>query len=420
MREKRFEPIRFAILDPGHFHAALALKRRRPDVDPRVHVFAPEGDDLERFQMQVEAFNMRAEAPTDWILEIHSGRDWLERFRSEPAGNTAIIAGRNKPKIDLILAALESGSNVLADKPWIVDATDFPKLERARVLAESKGLVAWDMMTERHETTNRLLLALVREPVIFGAWSGTPALSLESVHCLKKTVAGAPLRRPAWWFDARVAGDSLADVGTHLVDLALLALGPAEVRVESSRRWPLLVGRADFEAITGLAGVPPELSLAGEQLDYDGNGIVDFTLGGVPVRVTTRWELDHPGGDWHEIVATGTRCTIRSDQSTDGSRNLAIRPFGDELLRSVQDWCARSQSDFPGIGAIRDADAIRLVVPDAIRRDHASLFALVVDDYARWFRDPSAVPPGDWPNRLARYRVTARAESCGAGVSPVP
>lgn len=420
MPENR-EPIRFVILDPGHFHAALALKRRRADVDPIVHVFAPAGDDLDRFRSQVEAFNTRAADSTDWKLAIHSGTDWRDRFRREPYGNTALIAGRNKPKIDLILAALESGLNILADKPWAIDSADIPKMERAQSLAESNTLVAWDLMTERHETTNRLLLALVREPAIFGEWK---SFSLESVHCLKKTVAGAPLRRPAWWFDARVAGDSLADVGTHLVDLAFLAIAPEgtnDQRVASSKRWPLLVGRGDFETITGLPDFPPELDRDGERLRYAGNGTVDFTLFGVPVRVTTRWELEQPGGDWHAIAAHGSRCAVHSEQSPDGRRAIVIRPASQGLLSSVLDWCARRQTEFPGLSARTDRDAIRLLVPDALHRDHESLFALVVDDYARLFRDPSALPEHEWPNRRARYAITtAQPDGCSRAGSPVP
>lgn len=423
MPENR-EPIRFVILDPGHFHATLALKRRRADVDPRVQVFAPAGDDLDRFRSQVEAFNSRAVDATDWKLEIESGADWLERFRTERLGNTAVIAGRNKPKIDLILAALESGLNVLADKPWVINSTDLPKLERAHTLAESNALVAWDLMTERHETTNRLLLALAREPAIFGEWK---SFSLESVHCLKKTVAGTPLRRPAWWFDMRVAGDSLADVGTHLVDLAFLAIAPErtvrpdELRVDSSKRWPLLVERVDFETITGIPEFPPEMDRDGVRLRYAGNGTVEFTLCEVPVRVTTRWEVEHPGGDWHAIVAHGSRCAVHSEQSPDGRRTIAIRPVSPGLLASVGDWCARHQSEFPGLSAANDGDAIRLVVPDALHRDHESLFAHVVDDYARLFRDPSTMPEHEWPNRRARYAITtAQPDRCSRAGSPVP
>jgi predicted dehydrogenase len=422
MPENRDGPIRLTVLAPGHFHAALVLKRMRGEVDPLVRVFAPAGDDLDRFRTQVEAFNARETEPTAWRLEIESSIDWLERFRAERPGNTAIVAGRNKPKIDSILAAIESGLNVLADKPWIIDSADLPKLESAHATAHRHGLVAWDLMTERHETTNRLLLGLIREESIFGTWIGSPALSLESVHCLKKTVAGTTLRRPGWWFDESVAGDSLADVGTHLVDLALLAIAPEQVvrpddaRVVSTHCWPLPVGRRDYQDITGLVG-----DFAGDRLPYAGNGTIDFVIRGVPVRVTTRWELEHPGGDWHGIVAKGSRCAISCWQALDGRRNVSIHPGTDGILQAVGAWCERSQAEFPGLSVLTADDAILFSIPDAIRRDHESLFARVFDDYVRLFRDPTAIPAWDRPNRLVRYRITTRTvDGCSRPVSPVP
>ena len=49
---------------------------------------------------------------------------------------------------------------------------------------------------------------------------------MESVHYLLKMVAGAPLRRPAWFFDVGQQGEGLSDVGTHLVDLVPWVLFP--------------------------------------------------------------------------------------------------------------------------------------------------------------------------------------------------
>ena len=422
MSENRPGPIRLVVLDPGHFHAALVLKRHRTDVDPLVHVYAPEGQDLEQFRAQVEAFNLRAVDPTNWRLTIRAGTDWLKRFQSERPGNTVVIAGRNKPKITTILAALEAGLNVLADKPWIIDTVDFSMLEQARDRAVSNGRIAWDMMTERHETTNRLLLALVREEAIFGTWIGSPAFDLESVHCLQKTVAGSPLRRPAWWFDPAIAGDSLADVGTHLVDLALMAIAPEQivrpedVRIISQRQWSLPVSRTAYQRITGLPG-----EFEGEQLEYAGNGTMECTIRGVPVRVTTRWEIDHPGGDWHDMVAHGSRCTIRSQQSLDGRRQVFIVPGTRILQHAVDDWCARSHAEFPGLTAEYDGNGIRFVIPDRIRLDHESLFARVFTDYSRLFHEPDTLAPWDWPNRLVRYRLTTRySDGCSRGDPSVP
>src|SRR5215207_9504566 len=199
------DPVRLVTIAPGHFHAALVQKEMLPGVDPHVHVYAPHGPDLTAHLDRISRFNSRAERPTTWVTTVHAGPDWLDRFLAERPGNVVVLAGRNRPKIDLILAAVSNGYCVLADKPWVIEPADFPKLERVLAEADRNGVFAWDVMTERWEATTRLQRELIHNPDVFGPpLTGTaeePALHLESVHYLAKQVAGAPLRRPAWWFD---------------------------------------------------------------------------------------------------------------------------------------------------------------------------------------------------------------------------
>src|SRR5262249_9529167 len=151
--------------------------------------------------------------------------------------------------------------------------------------------------------------------------SGThdePALELESVHYLLKQVAGSPLRRPAWWFDPVVAGEAMADVGTHLADLTMWLLFPdeavdyrKEVHVLGASRWPTRVELDDFRQITGLPDIPPEMahSKDGTGLTYWGNGSTTVRVRNCLVRLTTRWGVrpDGPGGDTHYSLARGSR-----------------------------------------------------------------------------------------------------------------
>ena len=88
-------------LAPGHFHAALVHKQMVPGVHPRVHVYAPLDADLLAHLDRVAAFNARADDPTAWELDVRAGGDYLGRFLREQPGNTVVIAGRNRPKIDL-------------------------------------------------------------------------------------------------------------------------------------------------------------------------------------------------------------------------------------------------------------------------------------------------------------------------------
>ena len=96
--------------------------------------------------------------------------------------------------------------------------------------ADARGVTAYDIMTERFETTSMLQRALVNDRATFGEMlPGTPedpSVYMESVHHLMKVVAGAPNIRPTWFFDTSEQGEGLNDIGTHLVDLAHWTLFP--------------------------------------------------------------------------------------------------------------------------------------------------------------------------------------------------
>src|SRR5918994_5513070 len=98
--------VRLMTLDPGHFHAALVQKAMYPGVAPRVDVYAPLGPDLIAHLNRVSGYNSRAEAPTAWQLEIHTGPNYFERMLSEHPGNVVVISGRNRVKIERILASV--------------------------------------------------------------------------------------------------------------------------------------------------------------------------------------------------------------------------------------------------------------------------------------------------------------------------
>ena len=217
-------------VDPGHFHAGLIQKEMYPEVAARVDIFAPLGPDLIEHLKRVSSFNRRAERPTRWLTEVHASPDFFERMLRERPGNVVVLSGRNRSKIDRIVASVNAGLNVLADKPWILKSDDLPKLEAALDEADKKGLVAYDIMTERFEITSILQRALVNDPATFGeiikGTEADPAVYMESVHHLMKTVAGAPNIRPTWFFDTAEQGEGLNDIGTHLVDLVHWTLVP--------------------------------------------------------------------------------------------------------------------------------------------------------------------------------------------------
>lgn len=435
------EEIRLITLAPGHFHAALVQKRMLPGIAPRVAVYAPLDRDLSTHVQRIALFNTREEAPTCWELDIHAGPDWREQFAAERPGNVVVIAGRNSQKLELMAQAISLGLNVLADKPWVIRTEDLPRLDALLAEADARGLLVWDMMTERYEVTNRIQRELTLDPEIFGSWliegKDSPALEMESVHHLRKYVAGQPLQRPWWWFDVAISGPSFADVGTHLVDLALGMIASEQpldhqrdVEVLSSTGWPLMIREDQFAEVTGLSGFPPPLKAQArqDQLAYAANNSVYLRLRGVHARLTTRWEYESAqgGGDLHHAIARGTRATIiiHQDRAPNALPEISVIPQPpqtfSELLARLRDHCQRWENRYPGLGVERQGDAVRFLIPPTLRTGHEAHFAEVLREFIRYFQDRSAVPAWERSHLLAKYALTTRAVAMAEPVSPCP
>jgi predicted dehydrogenase len=413
-------------LAPGHFHAALVQKRMLPGIARRSYVYAPLDADLVAHLDRLTGFNARPDDPTAWEIDVRAGTDYLDRFLREQPGNTVVLSGRNRPKIDLMLAAVGSSLHVLADKPWVVEAADLPKLEQLLRDADTREVLVWDVMTERHEVTSRLQRELLGDREVFGDWqAGTPdqpALTLESVHHLKKTVSGRPLRRPWWWFDPTVTGDAMADVGAHLADLAMWLVAPdrpvdhrTDVQILDADRWPLVLAPGQFAELTGLPDYPPELSprTADGQLYYAGNNTVVLALCGVHVRLTTVWDYESPGGDVHQATARGTRSTVAVRQDPTGLPELSVTAADPQdhpkllatLLRKCDDW----QRAFPGVSVEDQNGRLDVIIPTGLRTGHEAHFAEVMAEFVRYFHTPRAVPPWERTNVFTKYFITTRA-----------
>jgi hypothetical protein len=338
---------------------------------------------------------------------------------TERPGNAVVIAGRNRPKIDLILAAVSAGYCVLADKPWIVEAADFPKVERVFAEADRNGVFAWDIMTERFEEATAIQRELIQNADVFGdLLPGTteePALELESVHYLIKQVAGASLRRPAWWFDPAVAGEAMADVGTHLADLAMWLLFPCEavnyrkdIEVIAANPWPTRLERDDFRDITGLSDIPAELAHLrdGTGLTYWGNGSATVRIRDLVVRLTTRWGVrpDGQDGDTHYAVARGSRSTVtvRHDSALGSGPQVWVTPQAG-LRLDVLLACGQRHR------CVDRGDHIHIPIPDDARTGHESHFGKVFNEFILHFRAREGIPSCERPNLLAKYYITTRA-----------
>jgi predicted dehydrogenase len=431
---------RLITIAPGHFHAALLQRTRPACLSPRAYVYAPlDADTLDHLQ-RIADFNHRADAPTDWELDIRTGSDYLQRCFREAPGHLLVIAGRNRPKIGLLEQAVATSLHVLIDKPWIIRLQDLPRVEAILREAALRELVIHDVMTERHEVTNAIQRALVRCPDIFGEpIRGTleePTVWMESVHCIQKTVAGRPLRRPAWFFDADEQGDALCDVGTHLVDLVqwmLAAESPLDyrrdVQIIAATRRPLPISLEEFASVTGLPQWPADLArrVRGAHLPFWGNTTLDYRLRGLAVRLNVCWEFESAGaGDTHQSIVRGTRArvAVRQGSLAGDLPEVYVAPARAkdkaDLGRALNEFISQlSRGGLPGLAVCDLGGQFQIVIPRSLRLGHEAHFGQVVAEFLARLPPltptPTSEPPAEarhsaWDGAalLAKYYTTCK------------
>jgi len=414
--------VKLITLDPGHFHAALVQAADYPQVDPVVHVYAPAGADLDLHLKRIDGYNTRPDKPTHWQEEVHTGPDFLQRMLDEKKGNLVIISGNNSRKADYILRSVQAGYNVLSDKPMVIVPADFEKLKQAFAEAEKRGVLLYDIMTERHETSTILQRELSRMPEIFGTLEkGTreqPAITKESVHHYCKMVSGKPLQRPPWFFDVTQQGEGIVDVTTHLVDLVQWEafperiLKPDDVRVLAARRWTTKLSAAQFEKATTLKDFPASLrgcvNSAGE-LEVYCNGEFTYTLRGVYAKVSVTWNFEAPegGGDTHYSIMRGSTANliIRQGKEQNYKPVLYVENKGTanpaDFEKLLQAGLAKLQGTYPGL-AIKPADkAWEVVIPEAFKIGHEAHFAQVTAKYLKYLAE-GKLPEWEVPNMITK------------------
>jgi predicted dehydrogenase len=421
--------VRLITIDPGHFHAALVQKFMYADVDPLVHVYAPGGDDLEEHLKRIERFNTRTDDPTRWQQKVFTGPNFFEQALSEKSGNVVVLAGNNARKTDYILQSVKAGLNVLADKPMAITPEGFEKLKRAFTVAASNHVLLYDIMTERFEITTMLQRELSQSTALFGELvKGSPeqpAITKESVHHFSKVVAGAPLKRPQWFFDVRQEGEGIVDVTTHLVDLIQWeafpeqVLSPTDVSMLSARRWTTTMKREQFQQVTGAENFPGFLGgdVTDGVLQVYSNGEFTYQLRGVCAKVSVIWNFEAPPGtgDTHYSIMRGTKAnlTIRQGAEQKFQPTLYIEKAGesqdDSMFQAkIKTAMEHLQQKFPGVAFEKDGSAWRVAVPEKYRNGHEAHFAQVTENYLRYLR-AGKLPAWETPNMITKYATIMKA-----------
>jgi predicted dehydrogenase len=422
--------VRLVTLDPGHFHAALVQKTSYPQVNNEVYVYAPEGEDVAEYLKKIEAYNTRAESPTQWDEKVYTGTDYEEKMLREKKGNVVVLAGNNGKKTDYIHHAVSAGLHVLADKPMAIHTAGFEQLKKCFEIAAGNNVLLYDIMTERFEITTLLQRAFSQLPAVYGEQlPGTPddpAVTKESVHHFFKTVSGAPLIRPAWFFDTEQQGEGIVDVTTHLVDLVQWACFPEQVlRYETdielldANRWTTALSPAQFREVTGLDSYPNYLrkDVRNDTLHVYANGDITYTVKGIHAKVSVIWNYTYPqgGGDTHYSVMKGSKAHLIIEQGREQNYRptLSIRmlpgPDAEAYEKDLATALADVGKQYPGIGLRRLEDNLwQVVVPEHYHNGHEAHFGQVTENFLSFLKD-GALPAWEAPNMLAKYYVTTHA-----------
>ena len=233
--------------------------------------------------------------------------------------------------------ALERGAAVFCQKPLGRTAVEAEGVVAAARRADR--LLALDLCYRETAVARR-----IREEVSSGA--------LGPVYAADLVFHNAYGPDKEWYYDpARSGGGCLADLGVHLVDLAL---------------WML-----DFPAVTGIGG---RIYAAGELLDDDPDRVEDHAIaqlelgGGGTVRIACSWNLSAGtdaviSGTFHGAKATaafrnvdGSFYDFRAERYDGRTRTVLAEPPDAWGGRAILRWAERLARD-PGY----DPDAERLV-----------------------------------------------------------
>ena len=418
---EKAKAIRIIQLDPTHSHAAAAQNDQFDYFDSTVFVYAPDTNAIEPYLRQIKAFNVRKENPTNWNQQIYFGNDYLEKMVADKKGNVVVLSGNNRLKIDYIEHSIQAGMNVFSDKPMVINQAGFERLKKSYQLADQKGVLLFDMMTERYSLINRVQQSLMQDSMLFGKLTkGTkkhPAIFESSVHHFSRGGKGS---RPAWYFDVLQQGEGVVDVTTHLIDLAFWKSFPEQaidynkdIKVLDANHSAVHLTKSEFSAATSLSDIPLSLApyVKDSMLSIFASGNISFTVKGVYAGVNVEWRAATPkgGNDIRNAYAEGDKCIVMIEQAFGRNKprlciqkrtNINDKDFKEQLVKTF----ANLQKDFPGISWSEDGKCIQINIPAEIELKRDITFKVFTDYLLH-----HSLPKWEVPNTLAKYFITTTA-----------
>lgn len=424
--------MKLIVLAPKHFHADLLQKNKLEQVNDTVYVYAQEGSELDQYVARIESYNKREENPTHWQEVIYRGDDFLEKMLADKKGNVVVLAGNNKEKTRYIFESVAAGINVLSDKPMAINKENFKLLKQAYDTAQANNVMLYDMMTERYDVLNIIERKLINNKDLFGELQtgseDRPAISMESVHHFYKEVSGQPLIRPAWYYDVEQQGEGIADVTTHLIDLAHWKSFPEEVlnykkdiEVISASHWPTELTLADFIKSTNVKTFPAYLDkyIEDGKLKVYANGTIHYKVKDINVALKVVWNYKAPegGGDTFSSIIKGTKSSLKiiQNRSTNFTKQLYIKNTTDTNKNKFESHLNKAieeiKKDFPTVSI--DSSSIKngeylISIPDEEKRGHEAHFQNVAQNFFDYLVKQN-IPEWEISNTLAKYHIITTA-----------
>ena len=285
----------------AHFHAPLIA------VVPGMRlVLVVTGDPARRAQAQREH---------PGVVVLESAERLWERAHDV---DLVVIASPNRTHVPLALAAIGAGLDVVVDKPFATSASDARRVideaRRQRVLLTVYQNRRWDgdFLTVRRLIDDGVLGRVLRFESRFERWR--------------------PVLRPGWRErgSPEEGGGLLYDLGSHLIDQALVLFGPvSSVYSELDRRRPGAQVEDDaFVALTHSSGVRshlwmsavaaqpgPRMRVLGSDAAYTKTGL---DVQEAALRAGARpdgpsWG-EEPGEHWGVLGAAGALRPVRTER----------------------------------------------------------------------------------------------------------
>ena len=178
--------------------------------------------------------------------------DVEQLWRSDAGLDAVAISTPNRTHVPIALAAIEAGLHVVVDKPLAPSVTEAGRVADA---ARRRGTVVVPFQNRRWDGDFLTLRRLLADGAL-----GTPLRFGSSFERWRPMASGGWRERAA----PEEAGGLLFDLGSHLIDQALVLFGPVrEVYAQRDRRRPGVDADDDtFVALTHASGVRSHLFMS--------------------------------------------------------------------------------------------------------------------------------------------------------------